>query len=277
MNSLPWYKRDVDAWRGGTRGMSLELRGFYSELLDAMWDRQAPLPRDEKHLAMMVCCNVRTVRKLLPQLIAIGKVVETPEGLTNNRMASEIALTQGSNRKPNSVIGKPNSVCDGAEFELSSSPIRAEFASRIPKNPMFSTRVLEEEEEERKKEKEEQLSHPPTEQAAVCVCDEDIRFKSVLEVALHAMVEDAQRWIGNGITQAGARHWIAGLCETYGRAAVAKGYHHTVKGFAQGSVRNPANYWPATAERFARGVQTIPIPKLTAREALRQLEAEGHV
>lgn len=26
--SLPWYKRDVDAWRGGTRGMRMELRGF---------------------------------------------------------------------------------------------------------------------------------------------------------------------------------------------------------------------------------------------------------
>ena len=142
MNSLPWYKRDVDAWRGGTRGMSLEMRGFYSELLDAMWDAQGPLPSDEKRLAMMVCCNVRTVRKLLPQLIAIGKVVETPEGLTNNRMANEIAMANSAKRKPNSVSVE-------ADFEPNSSPIRAEFASKNPKNPMFSTRGLEE--EERKK------------------------------------------------------------------------------------------------------------------------------
>lgn len=78
-SALPWYKRDVDAWRGGTRGMDLELRGFYSELLDAMWDAQGPIPNDERKLAMMVCCNVRTVRKLLPQLIARGKVKETPK------------------------------------------------------------------------------------------------------------------------------------------------------------------------------------------------------
>lgn len=133
---LPWYKRDVDAWRGGTRGMSLELRGFYSELLDALWDRQAPIPNDESKIAMMVGCNKRTVRKLLPQLIALGKVVETPDGLSNARMAREIEDVQPDNSKR-----------IRSEFDLNSKRIRPEFERKNPKNPMFSTRVLEVEEE----------------------------------------------------------------------------------------------------------------------------------
>ncbi len=136
MSSLPWYKRDVDAWRGGTRGLSLELRGFYSELLDAMWDRQGPIPNDDSKIAIMVGCNKRSVRKLLPHLIACGKVKETPEGLVNDRMIKEIS---DANSRP-----------IRSEFDLNSRPIRSEFDLKNPKKPMFSTRDLEEEKELRK-------------------------------------------------------------------------------------------------------------------------------
>jgi len=136
MSALPWYKRDVDAWRGGTRSMSLELRGFYSELLDAMWDRQGPLPNDVEKLSMIVGCNPRTVRKLLPQLIAANKLLELPEGLMNRRMEKEIIANATKSIR--------------AELEPNSKGIRAEFDAKIPKNLMFSTRALDLEEEEEK-------------------------------------------------------------------------------------------------------------------------------
>lgn len=116
--------------------MSLELRGFYSELLDAMWDRQGAIPNDESKIAAMVGCNKRSVRKLLPHLIAFGKVRTTPEGLVNDRMVKEIS--------------DANSRSIRAEFELNSSGIRREFELKNPKKPMFSTRDLEEEKELRK-------------------------------------------------------------------------------------------------------------------------------
>lgn len=126
---LRWYKRDVDAWRGGTRGMSLELRGFYSEILDAMWDRQGPLEKDVSKLAILLSINPRSVRKLLPQLIAMGKIVETPEGYSNERMMAEIggARTAPIRREP----------------KLNSAPIAEEFEPKVPKNPLVSTRDLE--------------------------------------------------------------------------------------------------------------------------------------
>lgn len=130
---LRWYKRDVDAWRGGTRGMSLELRGFYSELLDAMWDRQGPLENDVAKLSVTLCCNPRTVRKLLPQLVALGKISETAEGLTNARMQSEFSTPiQG-------------------EVEANSRAIAREFEPKVSKNPENSTRDLEVRRESKRK------------------------------------------------------------------------------------------------------------------------------
>jgi uncharacterized protein YdaU (DUF1376 family) len=129
---LPWYKRDVDAWRGGTRSMSLELRGFYSEFLDAMWDRQGPVENDVAKLAITLCCNPRTVRKLLPQLIALGKIIETPEGLINARMMGDL------------------SAAIGRELERNSAGIRTEFEPKVPEKRVFSTRDLDTDSDEEK-------------------------------------------------------------------------------------------------------------------------------
>lgn len=126
---LPWYKRNVDAWRSGTRGMSLELRGFYNEILDEMWDRQGPLVNDAKRLAMATQCNPRKVRQLLAELIALGKVVETAEGLINRRMQDEIADANFDGEKT-------------SKFRETSSKNR-ETSLKVSKKPMFSTRDLE--------------------------------------------------------------------------------------------------------------------------------------
>ena len=128
---LPWYKRDVDAWRGGTRSMSIELRGFYSELLDAMWDLQGPIPSDPQKLGILISCNARTVRKLLPRLLELRKLVETPYGLMNRRMEGEITGVAPKTVQP--------------EFERNSSGIRGEFERKNTKKPMNSTRAKEEE------------------------------------------------------------------------------------------------------------------------------------
>jgi hypothetical protein len=121
--------------------MSLELRGFYSECLDAMWDLQGCIPADVEKLAVMICCNPRTVRKLLPQLVGLGKLKLTESGYINPRMDVEISGA--------------NSPRVRTQFEGNSKGIRAEFDAKIPKNSMFSTRDLEEEKEEEEEEEKE--------------------------------------------------------------------------------------------------------------------------
>lgn len=128
----PWYKRCPADWQHGTRscGMSMELRGFYSECLDAMWDLQGPLPKDGKRLAMLLGCNPRTVAKLMPKLVALGKMIETPTGYYNQRMLDDIGVT-------------------GAEagFDADSKPIQTEFDAKVPKKPANTTREEESESE----------------------------------------------------------------------------------------------------------------------------------
>lgn len=248
MSGLPWYKRDVDAWRGGTRGMSLELRGFYSELLDAMWDAQGPISSDERRLAMIVCCNVRTVRKLLPQLIALGKVRLTPEGLINERMSKEIC-------------GAPSRSIR-SEFEANSKRIRPEFETKNPKNPINSTRDLEVEEELRNK-KEDKSHQPMPQKAEVRACE----FPSDL-------IEDVKGWIGNGITDAGTRHWLRTVARMATPRALEEAHSHTVKACITGAVKDPASYFRTTAAHISAG-KPVKLPKLSAREALAQLEAEN--
>lgn len=89
---LPWYKRCPADWQQGTRrhNMSFELRGFYSECLDAMWELQGELPKDDKALAMMLGSNPRKVRALMTELIALGKMIETENGYYNPRMMADI-------------------------------------------------------------------------------------------------------------------------------------------------------------------------------------------
>lgn len=90
--ALPWYKRSPADWQRGTRkdAMSLELRGFYSECLDAMWDLQGQLPKDAKKLAMLTGTNARLVRALMPKLLELGKMLETETGYLNPRMMADI-------------------------------------------------------------------------------------------------------------------------------------------------------------------------------------------
>ena len=166
---LRWYKRDVDAWRGGTRGMSLELRGFYSELLDAMWDRQGPLENDVAKLAITLCCNPRTVRKLLPQLIALGKVSETPDGIINERMRSEMTAPIQ------------------ADAERNSKPIAREFAPKVAKKRVISTRELE----VRNKKKEEEYSPLPP--AGGMTGDDFNRFRKRVEQTAGEALDDPAR------------------------------------------------------------------------------------
>ena len=193
---LPWYKRDVDAWRGGTRSMSMELRGFYSECLDAMWDLQGAIPAEPEKLAIMLCCNPRTVRKLLPQLVALGKLVRTNDGYLNARMADEIEAA-GSKPIPR-------------EFDVNSNGIGAEFEPNVAKNPMFSTRVLEKEEEEGEEETPpirptNMASSPPARATALQSKFEKGRVQITADLATEIAIEYPKARLPEVLTAAAAK------------------------------------------------------------------------
>ena len=172
---LPWYKRHVADWRSGTRGetvMPIELRGFYSECLDAMWERQAQLSKDPFALAIATATNVRLVRALMPKLVAEGKMIETETGYYNPRMMADIlgvkeVAPEGAFKpvpKPTQSSTNPDTVPNGGSVDTDTSstgdPLEVGSNSKSGKNPTNTTRALEGEgEEEREEDKDTPL--PP--------------------------------------------------------------------------------------------------------------------
>lgn len=149
--ALPWYKRCPADWRNGTRacGMSMELRGFYSECLDAMWELQGPLPADRKRLALLLGCNVRTVDKLMPKLVELGKMFQSLDGYFNPRMLMDIRGREAAQPAPaaaaDAAPAQPDAPPQLDLFAPNSRAIHVEFDAKNRKKPMNSTRERESE------------------------------------------------------------------------------------------------------------------------------------
>lgn len=222
LKRLPWWKRNVNDWRGGTRGMSMELRGFYGEFLDAQWDEQGPLPKDERRLGMMLGCSPRTVRKLLPELISLGKIRETDLGYENPRMASDIQSKFGS-----------DSIETGGEFASNSGAIRAENL----KNANEVKGRAEKSSRERARAQASDSRDSPT---SVHGSDSDGRTGLALELKGHfngsteAMLSLATVALGG--SRPHAERWLASTVSAYGAPAVSKAYAGIVEKQARGEV-----------------------------------------
>lgn len=119
----PYMPFFVDDWRAGTRGLSLEARGFYLEFLLAQWDRGSALPDDDREIAVTLGCNPRTVRKLLRHLIDAGKLMCADGWVWNERVRSESADHRSDDQGADPTYHKPVQT----EFEPNSNRIRAEF------------------------------------------------------------------------------------------------------------------------------------------------------
>lgn len=158
---LPWYKRAPADWRSGTRscGMGMELRGFYSECLDAMWELQGQLPKDAKTLAMMLGSNPRQVRALMPKLIHHRKMIETAVGFYNPRMMADILGVDAVKpvgvfapaKTPPQIVVDNEPAGNGASLENGSAPngdrVEDETSAKSAKTSILSTRALEAEAE----------------------------------------------------------------------------------------------------------------------------------
>ena len=131
--NLPWYKRCPEDWQRGTRsvGMSMELRGFYSECLDAMWMLQGELPKDAKALSLMLGCSTRLVAALMPKLIALGKIVEGENGFYNPRMMVDVTGDESWRTRAPFVSDSP----------MTRAPIAPQSSAKIPKKPENTTRI----------------------------------------------------------------------------------------------------------------------------------------
>ena len=237
---LPWYKRYPEDWRRGTRkhAMSLELRGFYGEFLDAMWEMQGELPKCAKALSMLLGTNPRMVRALLPQLIALGKVVEGETGYSNPRMLNDI---QGRVEAVSTSTG---------------DRVKVESSSKVPKNPMNTTRDLELELEiEIEVEKSSvPLSQNP-ELKAVDGRTEDTPsdyLKEVYNGQTEAMLVFVETAMG-GHCRPNAVQWLSTTVAAHGSDAVAQAFASMIEKRTAGEIiTRPLPFWSNVAAGIKR-------------------------
>lgn len=85
---IAFYPSD---WLAGTRGMSAEETGVYITLVSRIYEMAGPIERDDDRLSRLCGCKTKSrFVKALEYLISEGKIIETPDGLTNDRAEKEI-------------------------------------------------------------------------------------------------------------------------------------------------------------------------------------------
>jgi uncharacterized protein YdaU (DUF1376 family) len=86
---MEWYKRDPVDFINGVQGMSPELIGAYAVLIDLFYSRGGEARRDDRHLAGILGCSIRSARSLTDRLIEIGKIEAEGDFITNSRAKRE--------------------------------------------------------------------------------------------------------------------------------------------------------------------------------------------
>jgi uncharacterized protein YdaU (DUF1376 family) len=131
LSRFDFYPRD---WHLDTRDLSNAAKGVYIDLLATMYARGGPLPLDERELCRLCgCATVRSLRPLLYDLIAKGKLTLINGHLTNGRAMEEIAKFERQ-RALGCEGGEARSRRIRAEFEVNSTGTQAEPRLDIQKN-----------------------------------------------------------------------------------------------------------------------------------------------
>lgn len=90
MSEAPWFRFFPSDWLNGTHGLSLVQKGLYITMVAMMYDRGEPLKIKREALARRCSVTLRQVSDALDILIEEGKILDTPEGYWNERVAREL-------------------------------------------------------------------------------------------------------------------------------------------------------------------------------------------
>ncbi len=99
MRTRPWYKRYPSDFLHGTAGLSLEVKGAYSVVLDLIYDRRGPIPDDARWIAGHCGCSTRQWNKIRAVLLEAGKLCKADGYLTNQRAVEELQIAEEAAKK----------------------------------------------------------------------------------------------------------------------------------------------------------------------------------
>jgi hypothetical protein len=78
---MKFYRHDPDAWLAGTAELNFEQCGAYIRLINLLYSRDGIVPDDDAAIARMLHCYPQLWRRLKNELIGLGKVRVTTDGL----------------------------------------------------------------------------------------------------------------------------------------------------------------------------------------------------
>lgn len=99
MSAKPWHRRYHSDALAGMLSLTLEERGAYQTCLDLIYDRQGPIPDNDRLLAGYMGCSIRKWKALRERLLMLGKLIARDGMLTNARAEKEIENDAKTARK----------------------------------------------------------------------------------------------------------------------------------------------------------------------------------
>tara|TARA_R110002012_G_scaffold315261_2_gene528920 strand:- start:8688 stop:9323 length:636 start_codon:yes stop_codon:yes gene_type:complete len=107
-STMPYHRRYHQDALQGYMGLTLEERGAYTTIIDLIYDRGGPIPRNERWLAGAMDCSIRKVRSLLSALLTARKIYITADGkISNHRCEAELENSLKISRKRAENASKP--------------------------------------------------------------------------------------------------------------------------------------------------------------------------
>lgn len=105
-----WFKFYSSDWLAGTAGLTAAERGVYITIIAMIYEARGAIPADRVRLARRCGVPAGSFARLLASLIVQGKIIETPEGLTNRRAEAEIGERENAMFKLQSGAHQTNAI-----------------------------------------------------------------------------------------------------------------------------------------------------------------------
>ena len=109
-------------WRSGCIGLTLEHQGLYVAICAFRWDTGRLVPSDRKEAARLLHVNRNKYEKVLNDLIAAGKLIETRDGLVNGRAEAEYLAAERASGNDRKAEAAPRSVGAAGDDPIANTP-----------------------------------------------------------------------------------------------------------------------------------------------------------
>jgi uncharacterized protein YdaU (DUF1376 family) len=234
----PFWKVYIAVWVAGTIGLSYEQKGFLFEILMRMWDRKGGMRNDIEWIARALQCDRRVVKRLLPTLIAEGKLRVDGDLLVNDRVMRDLdayTLRQTSEELPAEVSEKS---------ARSLAEVRRKSGETFQKTQQNQDHLAHSQKPEARPQNPEELAASRETQTA-----QDDRLAG-LNGSASRMLNDIVGWMGPQGEIESARNWLTTQLGLYTDQIVVDGYGKLKTDMASGkAIRRPLVVWDAICQR----------------------------